>query len=227
MIIRSALLAVCCVPLLAHAAAPADGVYVTERGWGVLSIKAGAFKLDAMGGNAHTCQVEGKLNAQGVAQPETPGNDERCELRLTREGAGVNVASTPGCRYFCGMRAGLDGLYLKPAAGCEPAQLRRQRALFKQQYDRKDYTGAVATLAPLLSQCQRTLDWLGEPWLRNDLALAQLRAGDAAACRATLAPLAADAARSDEAIRNDYPPSDADAYLSVLKATRTNLKLCR
>ena len=85
----------------------------------------------------------------------------------------------------------------------------------------------MATLAPLLSQCQRTLDWLSEPWLRNDLALAQLRAGDAAACRATLAPLAADAARSDEAIRNDYPPSDADAYLSVLKATRTNLKLCR
>ena len=44
MIIRSALLAVCCLPLLAHAAAPADGVYVTERGWGVLSVKAGAFQ---------------------------------------------------------------------------------------------------------------------------------------------------------------------------------------
>ncbi|WP_333583438.1 hypothetical protein, partial [Rivihabitans pingtungensis] len=109
MIIRSALLAVCCLPLLAHAAAPADGVYVTERGWGVLSVKAGAFKLDTMGSNAHTCQVEGKLNAQGVSRPDTVGSDERCELRLSREGAGVNVASTPGCRYFCGMRAGLDG----------------------------------------------------------------------------------------------------------------------
>jgi hypothetical protein len=124
MIIRSALLAVCCLPLLAHAAAPADGVYVTERGWGVLSVKAGAFKLDTMGSNAHTCQVEGKLNAQGVSRPDTVGSDERCELRLSREGAGVNVASTPGCRYFCGMRAGLDGLYLKPAAGGRLGRLR-------------------------------------------------------------------------------------------------------
>ena len=66
------LFAVCCLPLLAHAAAPVDGVYVTERGWGVLSVKAGAFKLDAMGGNAHTCRVEGKLNAQGVSPAKRP-----------------------------------------------------------------------------------------------------------------------------------------------------------
>ena len=109
------------------------------------------------------------------------------------------------------MRAGLDGLYLKPAAaGCEPAQLRRQRALFKQQYDRKDYAGAVATLAPLLSQCQRTLDWLGEPWLRNDLALAQLR-------RRRRLPRHPGAAgpptprAATRAIRNDYRPATPTA----------------
>lgn len=216
-----------CLPLLAHAAGPADGVYVTERGWGVLSIKAGAFKLDTIGGNAHVCHVEGRLNRQGVTLPETPGSDERCELRVIRQGDGVRVESTPGCRYFCGVRAGLDGVYLKPAQGCTPAQLRQQRAQFKQQYARKDYSGAVHILGPLLSRCQRTLDWLTEPWLRNDLALAQLRAGDAAACRTTLAPLAAAAGLRDEDIRNQYPPSDADAYLGVLKATRTNLQLCR
>lgn len=79
----------------------------------------------------------------------------------------------------------------------------------------------------MLARCQKTLDWLGAHWLRNDLALAQLRLGDAAACRATLQPLAADAARSDDAIRDSYPPSDAESYLGVLKAARTNLKLCR
>ena len=54
---------------------------------GVLSVKAGAFKLDTMGGNAHTCQVEGKLNAQGVGQIRLAATSD-CELRLTREGAG-------------------------------------------------------------------------------------------------------------------------------------------
>ena len=117
-----------------------------------------------------------KLNAQGVSRPDTVGGDERCELRLTREGAGVNVTSTPGCRYFLRHARRTGWAVPENRRRLQPAQLRRQRALFKQQYDRKDYAGAVATLAPLLSQCQRTLDWLGEPWLRNDLALAQLRA---------------------------------------------------
>ncbi len=86
----------------------------------------------------------------------------------------------------------------------------------------------LAALKARLGLCEP----LTQPQQRRVQTHAQPAAGvqrqcHAAACRATLAPLAADAARSDEAIRNDYPPSDADAYLSVLKATRTNLKLCR
>jgi hypothetical protein len=64
-------------------------------------------------------------------------------------------------------------------------------------------------------------------WIRNDLALAQLRSGDAAACRQTLAPLAEEAGRTDEQLRENYPPVDADVVLPMLKAARTNLRLCR
>jgi hypothetical protein len=43
----------------------------------------------------------------------------------------------------------------------------------------------------------------------------------------TLAPLQEDAAMSDDEIRDNYPPSDADAWLPIVKAARFNLGLCR
>ena len=226
-----AALAVSSLSLAAPSAAPPAGEYLTEQGWGVLTLKpAGTsgqpFSLSTVGSNAHVCQIEGVIR-QGHAQVPTEGSDERCEMDFVRQGHDIALSSTPGCRYFCGMRAGLDGLYLRPAPGCDTASVRQQRKLFKQRYDQKNYAGAVNTLAPVLARCQKTLDWLGAHWLRNDLALAQLRLGDAAACRATLQPLAADAARRDDAIRDSYPPAEAEGYLGVLRAARTNLKLCR
>jgi hypothetical protein len=50
--------------------------------------------------------------------------------------------------------------------------------------------------------------------------------GDFTACQRTLQSLAADAAKTDEALREKYPPSDADSYLPIVKAARTNIKLC-
>jgi hypothetical protein len=51
--------------------------------------------------------------------------------------------------------------------------------------------------------------------------------GDRAACLKTLQPLAEDAALSDDGVKENYPPADAEIYLPVVRATRTNLKLCR
>lgn len=53
------------------------------------------------------------------------------------------------------------------------------------------------------------------------------RLGDFAGCRAALEPLVKDAKGSDEDIRNQFPPSDADNYLPIVRSTRTNLKLCQ
>jgi hypothetical protein len=45
-------------------------------------------------------------------------------------------------------------------------------------------------------------------------------------CKKTLGFLSEDMAKTDEQLRGDYPPSDADGYIPVVKAARTNLKLC-
>jgi len=42
----------------------------------------------------------------------------------------------------------------------------------------------------------------------------------------TLEPLAKDAAMTDAQVRDEFPPTDAESYLPVVRATRTNLELC-
>ena len=79
----------------------------------------------------------------------------------------------------------------------------------------------------LLMMSPHMLELNDQAWIRNDLALTQLRLGDAAACRKTLEPLAQDASKSDASIREDYPGFEADAQIRLARATRTNLKLCQ
>ena len=221
---------------IAFAAEPVvqPGDYLTERGWGNLSIvqdkKGGLkFSIEAMGGNAHSCSLNGEIR-DGRATLEAMDPGKPCVVTFKREADGVAVASFDPqlCRYFCGMRADFEGKYLKTAAGCTPKPLARTREEYTRLYDRKDYTAARAKLEPAFNDCAKTLDWLETGWMRNDLALTQFRLGDAAGCLRTLEPLAKDAAKSDAQIRDEMvAPTDVDNWLPVVKAARTNLKLCR
>jgi hypothetical protein len=112
------------------------------------------------------------------------------------------------------------------ARACTLGALKKTREAFKVQYDRKDFAAARAALEPVVKACGRTLDRFEGGWIRNDLAITQYRLGDLAGCTQTLAPLSTDARKSDQHIRNDYGQMDAEKYLPVIKATRTNLKLC-
>lgn len=220
-------------PVAAADVAIAPGVYVTERGWGVLEIaraKNGAttFSLEAMGGNAHSCSLDGEIR-NGRAVLEAFEKDKPCTVTFAAAGAGVRVGSVEpsACRYYCGMRAMFEGEYLKPAGGCAPVPLNRARETFKRQYDAKQFAEARAMLEPLLARCARTLDWLQTGWMRNDLAVTQYRLGDRAGCLATLQPLAPDAAKSDAQIAQDMvAPTDVENWLPVVRAARTNFKLC-
>ena len=100
------------------------------------------------------------------------------------------------------------------------------RREFKKLYDAGDYARAQAALRPVLADCGASMPWLEAGWIRNDLALTQFKLGDPQGCLLTLQPLRADAARSDSDIRAAYPPSDADRYLSILRATRSNAGRC-
>lgn len=206
------------------------GEYITERGWGQLSVKAGrdgrpVFAIEALGANGHSCSLDGPVD-KGRAVLEGEDSHHPCVITFTAKGQGIDVRSNGTCRMYCGMRAGFDDFYVRPPPGCAVAQVRRTRNDFKRLYDRKDYRQAREKLDPVLANCEKYLWWLDEGWIRNDLAITMHRLGDHDRCRGLLSKYADDAALPDEEIAKGYPPSDAEGYLSVVKAVRTNLRLC-
>ena len=215
---------------LGQQGAPAPGEYITERGWGVLKIEpaakgALAFSIEAVGGNLFVCGLDGEIR-NGRADLEGTGG-KRCIVRFVRKGEDIDVqADSSICNYHCGAHASFPGLYLKVAPACTVGALKKTREAFKVQYDRKDFAAARAVLEPVVKDCARTLDRFEGGWIRNDLAITKYRLGDRAGCTQTLAPLSKDAGKSDQHIRNDYGQMDAEKYVPVIKATRTNLKLC-
>jgi hypothetical protein len=202
-----------------------SGEYLSEGGGGALVITSNRnFTIGVVGGNAHTCDLSGVI-AAGKAKME----DSNCVVSFKLVGPNIQVDTneSPDCTSYCGARASFTDLYLKPSAECTRLAVQTRRKTFKTRYDQKNYAEARSTLEPLLTQCQKTLDWIDTGWIRNDLALTQHKLGDKAACRQTLQPLAKDAAKSERQIREENAPTDADNYMPILKATRTNLKLCK
>lgn len=217
------------LPVLAQSLAP--GEYLREGGGGSVTLKGAgagrlAFEISTVGANAHTCFLDGTL-VDGVAKLEGV-DDKPCTVRIRPTAGGIDVAAAgaEACNGFCGMRATLEGAYLMPAPECTYKAREKTRALFKRHYDAKRFAEAKSTLEPLFLKCAKLLDWLDEARIRNDLAITHHRLGEREACRLVLSPLAEDARKPDAKIREDYPPTDADSYLPVVRATRTNLKLC-
>lgn len=215
------------------AASLEPGEYITERGWGVLKLERTVggkvhFNLESVGGNAHTCSLEGEVRG-GKATLDGVEEGKPCVIAFTAKAEGVDVMPQDGmaCSYYCGARAYFQGVYLKPAPGCSIAESQQTQKTFKQLYDRHAYAEARATLEPTLTRCAATLGWLEEGWLRNDLAITYHKLGLDRFCLNVLEPLKEDAARSEQDLRDMYPPADADNYIPIAHAARTNLKLCR
>lgn len=209
----------------AQPANPPAGEYIYEGGAGSLNVKpSGRFDLNTIGPNAHLCALDGT-----IVRGKSKIDDTACVVNFTVKGRVVEVTSngSEDCRQSCGARASFEGTYTMPAPACTTKAVAATRKTFKRQYDAKDYAAARTTLAPVLGDCDKTLDWITKGRVRNDLAITQFRLGDRAGCLKTLEPLAEDAARTDEGVKENYPPADAEDILPVVRATRTNLKLCR
>ena len=196
---------------------------------GSLSMKPGkdgtlAFKLNTFGTNRHSCDADGTIAKSGIAVVKD--GPLTCTLQFAMKGNAVDVSLKDVCNAFCGAGASLDGTFYKLEPGCEPKAVQASRNEFKKLYDKKAYAEARALLEPLVKRCQKTIEERDDGWLRNDLALAYLRLGDTNACRTTLEPFAQYAAMSDEKIRVDFGQNQADLLAPVIRATRTNLKLC-
>lgn len=217
----------------ARAQQPRAGEYVREFGQGELFIaraskRALTFKLDAHGPNAHFCTLEGEI-LQGVAMLDDAGSNALCKVQFeaVRAGIRVRIEENPEtCFRLCGVRGGFEGDYLKPALGCTPTELRATRSAFKRAYDMKVYVKARSLLEPVLAKCTKTLRYLDEGWIRNDVAIAQYRSGDLKACRRTLAEFGSDIEETEEQVYGRFQPNDAENWWPVVSAARTNKKLC-
>jgi len=216
----------------AAAQALAPGVYLTERAWGQMTIKAAGaggaqdFAIEASSPNSHVCMVEGSI--RNLRASVDVGDKQPCLIDFVPKGAGLAVQpkNPRECRSFCGEGAQFDGVYFRPAPGCLAAEVARTRAVFKAQFDKKDYPLARATLAPVLANCGKLLADGDAGWVRNDLALTYYRLGNPAECQRVLEPLGPVAAMSDEQVRDNYRAAEVPARLQLAGATRANLKLC-
>jgi hypothetical protein len=210
---------------LAQFTTPAEGEYVLNyRGWGTLQVQPrGKFKIETIGSNAHTCELDGVI-VNGKSKLE----NSTCEVSFKVAGQDVEIATNEAsaCSDFCGARAWFNGLYKRPPPLCTSKSIASSQRQFKKEYVAKNYATALAVINPIATQCNQFLHWIDSAWVLNDLALTQFKLGDRAACIKTLQGLASDAAKSDDEIKESYPPSDSDAYLPVVQATRTNLRLC-
>jgi len=211
--------------------APQAGEYLTEKGWGRLLLEntqgAMKFSLESTTGE-DMCELDGTLDGrQGIARSEDGG--DTCTVAFTPTAQGIEVkAATPAeCKDFCGYNGGFQAEYLRVPDGCGRDALDRTRTTFKRLYDSRNYKAALATLAPALDTCLPTLEWREEGGIRNDLAIAQYKNGLYAQCLATLEPYAEDARKDDDAVTEGWTPMLADDYLSIVRAARTNLRLCR
>lgn len=215
--------------LLAGSAAQAqvpDGEYISQFGRGSLSVEKGGFDISAVGANGHTCGLSGEFRGDVGVVDEGP---EACRIAFKKKDGGFEVAplTVQNCRTYCGARASFDGLYLKPAPGCSDSEREATQKAFKEAYNARQYAKAEPMLVRQLKDCARTLSSQETASTRNDIAITQYHLGRKAECLKTLAPLAKEAAKSDEALKDDYPPSDWADYQPIVKATRTNLALCR
>ena len=209
------------------------GEYVTEGAWGHLSLRPGngsvlLFEIQATGGNMHVCSLDGEVNG-GSATLEGPDEKTPCIVTFSQTPEGVKVtASVSGaCREYCGARAHFEGLYVRPSARCTQEAVGAARKSFKQLYDTGKYAEAKAKLEPVLTLCSRTLHRSEEGRIRNDLAVTMYKLSDLSGCLLVLQPLAGDAKLTDAEFREGHSPSDADMLLPIVRAARTNLKLCQ
>jgi len=218
---------------LCAAAAPAPGEYETQRSWGSLRIEAAAggglrFSIDTIGGNAHTCSLQGKIE-NGIGKADDSDAASPCLVTFRAEGGAIEVgSSTPeACRMFCGMRAMFEGSYLLPPKGCKPKERAARKEVFSRQYRGHDWAAALATIEKLDADCGRFFDWVDIDRLQNDRAITLHHLGRSSDCQAVLAKTRAAKYADADALRENMAPADFEAYLPVAKATWHNQKLCR
>ena len=209
------------------------GEYLTEGASGILTITAGSagklnFSLYARAEGS--CSMRGEIIG-GKATLRKSGMKQSCVMRFTQKNHAIEIEENGLgiCEEnYCEV-ASIPRQYFNPP-GCSTSERSQARKEFKTSYDAKNYPAAMARLEPIVTNCSKILEPLELGWLHNDLALVQYKLQMPERCLATLKPWAEDAALPDNAIINNCEGCSDDyikKYLSIIKATRTNLRMCK
>lgn len=206
-------------------AAPAPGEYFLHDGTsGMLTLQRDQrFDIRTLGVNDNTCGLKGRI----VAGKATIDGSS-CRISVTPAGPDILIAADDlsACRDYCGVQGVFEGRYRQPPDSCSRKVVQQARRSFKLRYDTGDFSAALAILRPVAGRCP---DWIGPrdtAWIANDIALALFKAGDSQGCLDTLAFMQRDAAMSDAQFSETYPPEHVRAFRPVVRAARTNLRLC-
>jgi hypothetical protein len=219
-------------PASAEASASAPGavpsgeyVLIQQFEVGSLQVSGSGFSIETVGGNCHVCSIDGLLSGNEGFAGE---GETACHFKTTVGPGSVRIETpedSEGCRTYCGMRASFNGEYrMLPAACTDKARASRLEQA-RLAYREREYAKARTDLRALISDCGQFTDWITLDRERNELALAELRAGDAAQCLKVLAQTRV--AGADDEAGLDLSPCDKDAYLDVAKSTWHNRKLCK
>lgn len=220
--------------------APANGHYATQPGWAELVISFDGtqrrFALDTQQRNGHSCSLAGVLQFQGsqllarTVLPDAPV----CQLELVPQAGGwrTRVLDPAVCRQHCGLQAEVAGLFLPLPDACRWNAREQTRASFRQYYDRRSYTQALAVLDQLQGQCGAFIDWLEADAIANDRAITQFRLGQPLQCLRTLGRTrmaSVDGELPLEQLRTQLQLSrlEHQAYLPVARATVYNRNKCQ
>lgn len=218
----------------AQTASIAPGEYIAGAGGGTLIVAPAVgdgqtFSIESFGINGHECSLAGVIRKLR-AEVETDKGEAACVVEFALNGAAIEVKpkTEQACRYFCGMRAWFEDSYVRAPPGCTGQEVKQARAGFKTAYDGKDYARARTYLAPLLAQCTEVLSEFADGDIRNDLAVTLYHLGKLAECREVLDKIGYLVETSDAELREQYSyaPSDADGYIAIARAARTNFRLC-
>jgi len=211
----------------------APGEYVSEGGWGVLTLRTEAdrrllFELETVGANGHSCSLDGEIRNGRTTVADAP-EPVACVVRFIASGNGIDVSTNDAasCRSFCGTQAGFTGRYLRPLPGCDSLSRGATGADFKRLYEDGAYRDAQQHASRLLERCTPLLTWNERARWLNDLALTQYHLRQYDACVRTLQPLADDAAESNQALMDRLAPTDYENYLPIVESTRNNLRWCQ
>lgn len=214
------------VTLAAAAQQPPAGNYVSAGGWDSVRIdRDGKFKIDALGANGHTCELEGTFKGRTGRTADEPV----CRVDFTRNGErwtlGVADADNEACRNYCGMRAWFAGDFWPERPACNGKPLERSRAEFMRLYRAKQFDPAAAVLEKVFAQCGEQLFQPTAQDMRNDLGLAYHHAGRDEECRRVLQPIADYYVPEPTVVT--FAPADEDWGLPLVSKTRFNWKLCK